>query len=189
MKYKTGNTVVLTTGEIVTIRNTTKIVVRGSLICVYCLGKCGELGFEDIFYDRYEFRHYSQSGLILIEEDIIKGLHMSTKFVVGDTVWYLDVTYNAQPKIKQDVILRVDNFDVYCLKYSDKTIHIGKLYPIKEDLLAPLEPEPHVVGYTCLGIWDNKIMIAKCFEGDPYSSIPDALIYPTIENLLKAKQW
>ena len=112
---------------------------------------------------------------------------MPTKFVVGDTVWYLDVTYNAQPKIRQDVILRVDNFDVYCLKYIDKTIHIGKLYPTKEDLLASLEPEPHIVGYRCVAKHSDSgcITIKKVKQGD--TSI--TYIFDSVEELLKHEEW
>ena len=111
----------------------------------------------------------------------------------GDKVWYLDLSTET-PRVKQDVVVLGGIFCTlknYRENLTGGLMSSSRVYSTKEALLAAIDPpeEPILVGYTCSGIWDNKIMISKCFEGDSYSSMPDALIYPTIEDLLKAKQW
>lgn len=111
----------------------------------------------------------------------------------GDKVWYLDLSTEI-PRIKQDVIVLGGMFctlENYHKSFTDDLIASNKLYPTKEALLAAIDPppEPVLIGYTCQGIWDNKIMITKCFQGDAYASMPDSRIYTTVEDLLKAKQW
>lgn len=109
------------------------------------------------------------------------------KYKTGDTVWYIDYTPRIQKSVIRGVYGSIEK-PYYCFEDKPPQFYLyeHQIFLTKEALLSGIDPpNPIVIGYTCQGIWDNKILIAKCFEGDYYN----ANTYPTIEDLLKAKQW
>ena len=98
MKFKIGDSVVLTTGETVEIKGIKKLE-PASLVLedVYYIGDFGQLGFESL--RPYKFKYYLRANAVYIEERSIQGLLKMT-YKTGDTVWYIDYT----PRIQKSVI-------------------------------------------------------------------------------------
>lgn len=149
MKYRVGDIVVLTTGEVVEIKGIKKLE-PASLVLedVYYIGDFGQLGFETL--RPYKFKYYLRANAIYIEERSIQGLRKMT-YKNGDTVWYIDYT----PRIKQGIIKsRFGSIDkpYYSIENTIHGFYVDhdKLFLTKEALLTAIDPPLHnfAVGQT-----------------------------------------